>query len=163
MNLIQEDTDLDSIKKILQNQIRSIDIRDIQNLSIKFNKETRHIPPKYQKQYNEDLLKVIIQRYQKLKNDKKTYNRKCQKSDVEIIDKLLEKKEDKIEYLMNITAIYAIYFLREPVHPNNMLLPGNLKIYKEDKIYYCPIKRYHMNDNEALCKYCIAKIPGEGE
>ena len=30
-------------------------------------------------------------------------------------------------------------------------------IYTDGENYYCPIKRYHIDNDKALCRYCVAK------
>ena len=97
-----------------------------------------------------------------IKNDNKSYEGFLSEDDVVIINKLLQHNDNIITYILNIIVIYTTYFLKEPIHLPGTIFPGKVSIYYDGTNYYCPVKKYHINDEKSLCKICIAKSNKEG-
>ncbi|RAP52567.1 MAG: hypothetical protein BZ138_02705 [Methanosphaera sp. rholeuAM270] len=158
---VSSNIDLNSLKEILKREADNIYLEELHELSILFNEETRYLPENYKKNYVESVLNNIIIRFKALKNDQKRYTGKLSSKDVQNINVLLAEDEDAKRKHLNLLVVYATYFLKEPIHPLETVLPGPLKIEKKGKYYYCPIKKYHITNDNALCKYCIAKTVEE--
>ena len=153
----------EELKKLLQQEIKEINLADLYDLSFRFNDETRYLPREYRKQYIESVLKVIISRFASLKNTLKTFTGEVTEKEAKEINELLSDNEDHIIYILNITVIYATYLLKRPVHLPGTVFPGLVSIYTDGKDYYCPIKKHHLDNENAVCKYCIAKVPNEDD
>ncbi len=152
-----ENMSIMELRDLLKNEIIKTNIKDLYELSYHFNDEVKYLPREYKKQYKESVLKVIINRFNNLKNDNNNYKGNITKRQSEEIKNLSSKYEDKISYILKIIVIYATYVLHEPVHLSGTVFPGRISIYDDGENYYCPIKKYHVNNNKAICKYCIAK------
>lgn len=148
---------LNDLKEILKQEVKSILLNELYELSLHFDSETQYLPEKYKEEYIKSVQNIVITRLNDLKNDKRTYNGKLVPEDVEKINELL-KEEDTVTIIMNITVVYATYFLEEPIHNIGAAFPGIKSVYKKGKYYYCPVKKYHITYDKSLCKYCIAKI-----
>lgn len=147
------------LKRTLQDTVKNITLEDIYNLSYQFQEDMKYLPEKYKKDYRESIIKVSIKRYKQLKNDKKDYPSNITEDDIKKINELLDKNiQDNNMHLLNILAIYATYFLKEPIHKDAYIFAGIRSIYYDGTYYYCPIKKYHINNENSLCKYCIARI-----
>lgn len=154
---IREEMSLNELKSILKEKINNITLEELYDLSYHFNEDTKYLPREYHKKYTESVLNVIMNRFIILKNDSKHYKGKLPKGDMENINKLLECQEDKTKYILNILAVYATYILNEPIHLPKTTFPGLVSINFDGKDYYCPVKKYQIKNDNALCKYCIAK------
>jgi uncharacterized protein (UPF0305 family) len=154
---IDENTNLDDLMILLKQEIKEVTLEDLYDLSFHFNEEQKYLPREYKKRYNETVLNVIINRFTSLKNNQKKYEGSLNKEDIININKLLNNKENIVTHILNITVIYATYFLKEPIHMPETTFPGNVSIFSDGLNYYCPIKHYHIDDDNALCNICIAK------
>lgn len=148
---------LNDLRDILKKEVKEITLNDLYQLSFNFFDETKYLPDEYEKNYSETILNVNIKRINKLKNDNDNYTGILCDKDIFLINELL-KKNDKTDYILNITVIYATYLLKEPIHVLRTKFPGHKELEFDGKYYYCPIKKYHINNSNAICKYCIAKI-----
>lgn len=147
---------LNNLKELLKKEVKNIPLTDLYKLSEHFNKETEYLPEAYKEEYIKTVQNIIISRLNALKNDNENYDKELKEEDIVIINKLLSEN-DIVTYLMNISSIYAIYFLKEPIHNINTVFPGRKNVYKKGKDYYCPVKKYHITNKKSLCRYCIAK------
>lgn len=151
------------LKKILQEELKKVTLDEIYEISYNFNDSIKYLPREYKKNYSQSILKVILSRYIDLKNDKKYYEGYLNLQERKNVEELINKNKDNIKYVLNITAIYATLFLKEPIHLPGTVFPGNKSIYTDEMEYYCPVKKYHLEDDDALCKYCIANIIIDGD
>jgi len=162
--LIKDNTTYDQLKIILQDKLKEIKLDDLYELSYLFNDDVKYLPDKYKADYRKIISKLMIRRYNLLKNDKQKYPRIIDSKDLENINELLNKEYDeKILNKFNIILIYTIYFIKEPIHPRESIFPGLKSISYDGKFYYCPIKKYHINNEKSICKYCIAKECDEND
>ncbi len=157
MTKVYQGLSLNDLKTLIKTEIREVTLNDLYELSYYFNEETTYLPNEYKKSYIESIQNVIVNRFTLLKNDQKDYDGFLNEKNAMIINKLLESNDNVIKYILNIIVIYKTYFLKEPIHLPKTEFPGKVSVYKEGSDYYCPIKKYHMNDENALCKICIAK------
>ncbi len=148
---------LNDLKILIKQAIKEVTLEDLYGLSFFFNDEKSYLPREYKKKYTESVLNVTMNRFILLKNDEKSYQGFLNEDDITIINKLLQPNDTVINNILNIIVIYATYFLKEPIHPLGTKFPGQESIYCDGKICYCPVKKYHLNNDKALCKICIAK------
>ena len=158
MTQIHEDMSYNDLKEFLQNEIKKITLNELYELSFQFNDDVKYLPREYKKKYTESVLNVIINRYSSLKNDHDIYEGYINKNDFKQISTILSDKEDLIRYTMNLIVVYTTYFLKQPVHLPGTVFPGMVSVYTDGENYYCPVKKFHINNPQATCKYCIAKI-----
>lgn len=158
MTQIHEDMSYNDLKEFLQNEIKKITLNELYELSFQFNDDVKYLPREYKKKYTESVLNVIINRYSSLKNDHDIYEGFINKNDFKQISTILSDKEDLIRYTMNLIVVYTTYFLKQPVHLPGTVFPGMVSVYTDGENYYCPVKKFHINNPQATCKYCIAKI-----
>lgn len=153
---------LNDLKILIKQAIKDITLEDLYELSFFFNEEKTYLPQEYKKKYTESVLNVTINRFTLLKKDDEKYDGHLNDDDVAIINRLLQNNDNVITYILNIIVIYATYFLKEPIHLPGTTFPGQVSIYYDGRNYYCPVKKYHINDEKSLCKICIAKSDKEG-
>lgn len=158
MTQIHENMSYNDLKEFLQNEIKKITLNELYELSFQFNDDVKYLPREYKKKYTESVLNVIINRYSSLKNDHDIYEGYINKNDFKQISTILSDKEDLIRYTMNLIVVYTTYFLKQPVHLPGTVFPGMVSVYTDGENYYCPVKKFHINNPQATCKYCIAKI-----
>lgn len=158
---IKSNLKLTDLKWKLQKEVEQITLENLYDLSYHFQEENRYLPTEYKTRHMDSVQNIIIKRYKQLSNDKKDYEGTLSGSDAKVINELLLKDEDKTAHLLSVIAIYATYLLKEPIHMNGTIFPGNSAVYKRNGKYYCPVKKKHMKDDLALCRYCVAKIPEE--
>ncbi len=152
---------LNDLKLLLKHEVKEITLEDLYYLSFRFNEEKKYLPREYKKRYTETVLDVMIKRFTSLKNNTESYDGILSDEDVAKINKLLKNDNNSVTYMLNIMVIYATYFLREPVHLPGTAFPGSVSIYCDGNDYFCPIKKNHINNEKAVCKYCIAQTVKE--
>lgn len=155
---IQENMTFNELKEALQKEIKDITLNELYELSFQFNDDVKYLPREYKKKYTESVLKVIISRFTSLKNDHKNYEGSLTEDDAEQINTILSNKKDLVTYTMNLTVVYATYLLKKPVHLPGTVFPGMVSIYTDGENYYCPVKKFHIDNPKATCRYCIAKM-----
>jgi len=57
------------LKKILQDEVKKVNIDQLYEITYKFNEDMKYLPREYKKSYTESILKVILSRFIRLKND----------------------------------------------------------------------------------------------
>ncbi len=153
---------LNDLKILIKQRIKEVTLEDLYSLSFFFNDEMIYLPREYKKEYSESVLNVTMNRFIALKNDENSYYGDLDKEDISIINKLLQPNDTVINNILNIIVIYTTYFLNEPIHPLGTKFPGQVSIYCDGLDYYCPVKKFHLNNKKSLCKICVAKV-SEGE
>ncbi len=152
---------LNDLKILIKQAIKEVTLEDLYSLSFFFNDEKTYLPREYKKEYTESVLNVTMNRFIQLKNDEKSYQGFLKEEDISIINKLLQPNDTVINNILNIIVIYATYLLKEPIHPLGTKFPGQVSIYCDGIDCYCPVKKFNLNNEKALCKICVAKIAGE--
>lgn len=156
--LISKGMTYNQLKRILQDKLKDIRLDDFYELSYIYNDDVKYLPEKYEEDYRKSIARLMIKRYNLLKNDDKSYPQVIDNGDIGYINELLNSDFDnKVFNKFNIIIIYTIYFLKEAIHPTDTVFAGLKSIRFDGNNYYCPIKKYHMDNKNALCKYCIAK------
>ena len=161
MDKLAKNIPLNDLRTKLQKEIKKITLDDLYELSFHFNEENKYLPSEFRKQHIENVQNILIQRFKELKNDNNEYEGTLEDKDTKNINELLEKSKDKLTHILYTIVVYTTYLLKEPLHMPNMEFPGPVNIYTDGVNYYCPIKKYHMENKDALCKYCIAKTTME--
>ena len=161
MEKLAENIPLNDLRTKLQQEIKKVTIDDLYKLSFHFNEENKYLPGKYKEQHIENVQKILIKRFKELKNDNKEYTGMLEDDDTKTINEILKKRNDKLTHILYTIVVYTTYLLKEPLHMPDTEFPGPVNIYADGVNFYCPIKKYHMESKDALCKYCIAKTTME--
>lgn len=162
--LITDGLSYDELKRILQQKVMDIELDDFYELSYLVNDDVKYLTKKYEDDYRKKVVELMIKRCNLLKNDRKSYPGLVDKDEIDNINEILNKEfEEKILNKFNIIIIYAIYFLKEPIHPTDSIFAGLKRMSYDGEHYYCPIKKHHMNNENAICKYCIAREIDEND
>ena len=74
-----------------------------------------------------------------------------------LIDWGVDFDKDKVQLIYCLVSLYATFILNEPIHSLDTPFPGNLKIKKLGKFYYCPVKATQKNTEGAVCNICISR------
>ena len=157
MSCVCENMKYNTLKEILKEKIREVTLQELYDLSFEFNEDTKYLPREYKKKYIETVLNVIINRFNSLKNTQENFEGEVTKKEASEINKILTKTNDRLTDALNVIVVYATYLKREPIHLPGTEFPGMQSIYTDGENYYCPIKRYHIDNDKALCRYCVAK------
>ncbi|MDO5848307.1 MAG: DUF2115 family protein [Methanobrevibacter sp.] len=173
--IFQDLKDLNHNEKISKKQLlhilkkygKNISVYDLMLAAASMRKGVEFVQEEYQDQFVEPYVKVFILSVKELLD-----------VDFEIegsIDKgLFEKGLINLEYGYNkgieddgldpnfrliiaITSLYVTFIKEEPMHPVGSLFPGNLEVYEENGIFYCPVKDAQKDNINALCMFCLAE------
>ncbi|WP_069592070.1 DUF2115 family protein [Methanosphaera sp. WGK6] len=157
MEKIYANMERNELHKMLKEEVKPISLEELYALSTKFNEDIKYLPREYKKKYVESVLNVIISRFAMLKNGKRNFEGKLTEEEANNINTLLKPNDDILEYILNIVVVYATYLIQRPVHLPGTVFPGAVSIYSDGENYYCPVKKYHINNEKAVCRYCIAR------
>ena len=113
------------------------------------------VQDKYQDDFRQAYVKQFIGHINNIKNDNTDYDKRGKK---ERIDK--KQFEKSLEDLHNVYD--GVDFEKDkvqliPIHSLDTPFPGNLKIKKLGKFYYCPVKATQKNTDGAVCNICISR------
>ncbi len=148
---------LNDLRILLKQEVNEVTLEDLYDLSIHFNEETKYLPREYKKEYIDSVLNVIIKRFALLKNDTENYEGYLELDQIDNVNKLLKHESTLINHILNVIVVYTTYLRKKPIHKPGTVFPGRVSIYCDGKNYFCPVKKYHMDNDKALCKYCIAQ------
>lgn len=73
------------------------------------------------------------------------------------MDKYAADQEEFKDYI-RILTLYKTFIAKLPLHPPEMQLPGNGKVYQKGKSYFCTAKQQYIHDEDALCRFCVARM-----
>ncbi|WP_409200220.1 DUF2115 family protein [Methanobrevibacter sp. DSM 116169] len=60
--------------------------------------------------------------------------------------------EDFTKYI----SLYLTFILKKPLHPLNLKIKDEVFIFEKNNKYYCKFKKQYLEDENSVCKYCIA-------
>lgn len=148
---------LETLNKKLKEEVKDISIDDLYELSFQFNEDSKYLPREYKQNYRDSVIKVIVSRLATLKSSHQSYTGKLSEKDATNINEILSSSKNRNEYILNIIAVYTTYLRKRPIHLPGTVFPGLVTIYADGEDYFCPVKKHHMNNPNAMCKYCISK------
>lgn len=59
---------------------------------------------------------------------------------------------------VRIISTYLAFIAKKPLHPPDMIVKNNNKIFRKGNNYFCPVKSKHMLEAMSLCKYCVCRV-----
>jgi uncharacterized protein (UPF0305 family) len=156
-----------TLLKILQEDAKQVDVRDIISSSIYLHHDGRYLPEDYRKEYLKAYVKGFLTRIKDVKEDSNNYTGVLDIAEFEKAIFLLEDQEIQVHNVENsepaffriyeIIALYTTFILDEPVHQEGTLFPGGFRVKLEKGIFFCPVKKNNENNPLAVCPFCIAQ------
>ncbi len=161
------------LEKLTRNQLRDIIKAEAKNIHMKdimlaaafLREDAKYMPNSYREDYVERFSKAFFLRIKELKEDKNDY---CGYIDIEQLQeflKVLNQQNSDAEgnsercfvRIARIIATYTTFVREEPIHPIGTRFPGGFVLYRENGIYFCPVKKRQLKNPNALCKFCVSE------
>lgn len=157
--------DRETLLSILKKEFAAYSIFDLMKIHAYMEHECKYLPPNYKKIYKEKLSEQIFCNFKNIISDIRPVDHEL---DINQYQDFLKNFQDKInsaaEYdhpqmtvLYYLCAIYNIFITQTPPHPEGTPFPGGFFVEKVGGDYYCPVKDKQEDNNEALCRFCVAK------
>lgn len=76
------------------------------------------------------------------------------------IDNYFDKYAPDDELFKEFTKIISLYLTfieKKPLHPPGIIFSGGDTVYKKGNAYFCTGKKYFINENQSLCKFCVCR------
>ena len=151
----------------LKDEAKQISIHDFIKTCSYLRKNMEHVHPHFQEEYIKMYTEGYLAGFIDIKKDNHHYNGTVDGSEIKESILLLIKQEkmmitefgeDKRSFRpYMIMSLYKTYILDEPIHPVGTPFPGGLKVRKENRTYYCPVKDNNEDNPMAVCGFCIAE------
>ncbi|MDF1531773.1 MAG: DUF2115 domain-containing protein [ANME-2 cluster archaeon] len=149
----------------LKKELAGYTVFDLMKIQAQLEKESRYLPPGYKKLYKEKMGEQLFGNYKAIISGDAYHN---QKLDGELYAEFLNTFQSKLDdrtdehypdmtILYHMCALYNIFVTLTPPHPEGTPFPGGFVVEKKGEDYYCPVREKQEDNNEALCKFCVAK------
>ena len=154
---------------ILKEKAQKISVFDLMDANKYILQDVEFVQDKYQDEFRQAYVKQFIGHINNIKKDNTDYDSmgKKERIDKKQFEKSLEDlhnvydgvdfDKDKVQLIYCLVSLYATFILNEPIHSLDTPFPGNLKIKKLGKFYYCPVKATQKNTEGAVCNICISR------
>ena len=154
---------------ILKEKAQNISVFDLMDAHKYILQDVEFVQDKYQDDFRQAYVKQFIGHINNIKKDNTDYDSrgKMDRIDRKQFEKSLEDlhnvydgvdfDKDKVQLIYCLVSLYATFILNEPIHSLDTPFPGNLKIKKLGKFYYCPVKATQKNTEGAVCNICISR------
>ena len=169
--LIGEDEKIskDNLMIVLKEELSDVSVFDLMDANKYILQDVEFVQDKYQDDFRQAYVKQFIGHINNIKKDNTDYDSRGKKEriDKKQFEKSLEDlhnvydgvdfDKDKVQLIYCLVSLYATFILNEPIHSLDTPFPGNLKIKKLGKFYYCPVKATQKNTEGAVCNICISR------
>lgn len=155
------------LMKILKKFSSIISVQDLMIATAILREDGKYVQASYREKYLEVYVKYFIIRVKDIKNKQnigtETINKEHFVNSIDILKKQFEKErkytieQNKFPLIYILISLYATFILDEPIHPIGTPFPGSLKVKKKNGVIYCPVKDKQSENENAVCKLCIAK------
>ncbi len=154
---------------ILKENAQKISVFDLMDVNQYILQDVEFVQDRYQDDFRQVYVKQFIGHINNIKNDNTDYdsrgkkeriNKKQFEKSLEDLHKVydgVDFNNDKVQLIYCLVSLYATFILDEPIHSLDTPFPGNLKIKKLGKFYYCPVKATQKNTEGAVCNICISR------
>ncbi len=158
-----------NLMAILKEKAKKISIFDLMEANQYILQDIEFVQERYQDDFRQAYVKQFIGHINNIKKDDTDYDSggKKEKIDYKQFEKSLDTlhevyddvnfEDDKVRLIYCLVSLYATFILNEPIHSLDTPFPGNLKIKKLGKYYYCPVKETQKNTEGAVCNICICR------
>lgn len=149
----------------LNKELSSYSVFDLMKIQAILEKECKYLPEKYKRILKKKMAQQLIQNFRAILSNQLSPNVKLDKDIYCEFLKIFQKKIDSLDenddlrltVLYHLFALYNIFVSRTPPHPEGTPFPGGFFVEKVGEEYYCPVKDKQSDNDEALCRFCIAK------
>ena len=170
--MIENLDDLDNNSRITKNHLRdmlkaeakNIHMEDIMLASSFLREDAKYMPASYRLDYIERFSMIFFKKIKDIKEDKNNYTGDINTKEIKEFLKVIKKQHDNANgknercfvKIARIISTYTTFVLEKPIHPVGTKFPGGFILHSINGIYYCPVKKNHINNPSALCKFCVS-------
>ena len=152
----------------LNKELSAYTVFDLMKIQVQLEQECKYLPTKYKKVFREKMAEQLIGNFKAIIS--KTYSNN-QILDKQLFIEFLENLQEKLDnidtedpsqaqdmtVLYHLCALYNIFITKTPPHPEGTPFPGGFFVEKIGDEYYCPVKDKQKENDEALCRFCVAR------
>ena len=155
--------DQQSMLLLFKKELSSYSIFDFMQVQAFFEKDCKDLPLVYKDKFKKKMLGHLFDNFKSILSNEGLRNKSF---DIEQYRKFLEQFESKLTdthevpqmtVLYYFSAMYNIFITNTPSHPEGTPFPGGFVVKKINEEYFCPVKEKQENNDEAICKFCVAK------
>lgn len=154
-------SDQQTLLSILKKELKAYSVFDLMKIQAHMEKDFRDLPPEYKKRLQQKLSEHLFVNFKSILDNDNYQNSQL---DMEQYREFLEWFKSRLDdempgmtVLYYLSALYNIFITKTPPHPEGTPFPGGFFVEKVEDKYYCPVKDKQKDNEEAICKYCIAK------
>jgi uncharacterized protein (UPF0305 family) len=157
--------DKKSLLSKLKKELSAYNVFDLMKVQALLENDCRYLPPNYKKKVKEKMCEQIFSNYKIILSNDNCQNQELDMEQYNDFLKIFLQKLDDITasdtremtVLYFLCAMYNLFITRTPPHPVGTPFPGGFCVEKKGDEYYCPVKDKQTENEEAICKFCIAK------
>jgi uncharacterized protein (UPF0305 family) len=157
--------DKQTLLSILKKELTHYSVFDLMTIQTHLEQECRYLPPRYKKMFKEKMVEQLFVNYKKIISNSNFQNQELDQNQYRDFLKNFKNKLDttnngngsRMIVLYYLCALYNIFITQTPPHPVGTPFPGGFFVEKIGEEYYCPVKDKQEDNDEALCRFCIAK------
>ncbi len=167
----KEEISKGELLSVLKEYGRTISPHDLMIATTILREEGKYVQTGYREKFLETYVKYFILRIKEVLDTNDDIEGMVNK---ELFDESLEnlirqfykeredaKRNSKFPLIYTLASIYSTFINEEPIHPVGSAFPGNLEVYEENGIFYCPVKDAQKENPNAVCNFCLAEqTPG---
>ena len=152
------------LRDLLKNEAKNIHMEDIMLASSFLREDAKYMPASYRQDYIERFSRTFFNKIKDIKEDKNNYPGDLDTKNIKEYLKVINKQHDEavgknercFVKIARIISTYTTFVLEKPIHPVGTKFPGGFILHSKNGIYYCPVKKYQMDNPSALCKFCVS-------
>ena len=153
--------DQQTILSILKKELKAYSVFDLMKIQAHLEKDFKDLPPEYKKRLQQKLSEHLFVNFKSILNDDNFQNSQLNMEQYrEFLEWFKSRLDDDMPGMMilyYLCALYNIFITKTPLHPEGTPFPGGFFVEKAEGKYYCPVKDKQKDNEEAICKFCIAK------
>ncbi|MCX9081175.1 MAG: DUF2115 domain-containing protein [Candidatus Methanoperedens sp.] len=153
--------DQQTLLLILKKELKAYSVFDLMKIQAHLEKNFRDLPPEYKQKLKQKLSEHLFVNFKSILHNDNFHDSQL---DMELYREFLEWFKSRLDddmpgmmVLYYLCALYNIFITKTPLHPEGTPFPGGFFVEKVEDRYYCPVKDNQKDNEEAICKYCIAR------
>lgn len=154
-------SDQQTLLLILKKVLKAYSVFDLMKVQAHMEKDFRDLPPEYKKKLKEKLSENLFVNFKSILHNDSFQNSKLEmeryREFLGWFKSRLDEEMPGMMVLYYLCAMYNIFITETPPHPEGTPFPGGFFVEKVEGKYYCPVKDKQKDNDEAICKFCIAK------
>ncbi len=152
----------------LNKELSAYTVFDLMKIQGQLEKECKYLPSKYKKVFREKMAEQLFSNFKEIIDKTHSPNQILDKEQfIEFLESFQEKLDNidtkdtsqahDMTVLYHLCALYNIFITKTPPHPEGTPFPGGFFVEKIGDHYYCPVKDKQKDNDEALCRFCVAR------